>query len=89
MQSFDQVIHLREESGSQLSIVRRTGIGLCNRREIMPAGMATQLGRLAVPTAQRLDAIRLRLAEGIAKHVEKSVGIGFSQGLDKLVTVLD
>ena len=89
MQRFDQVIHLREESGPQLGIVRRAGIGLCNRREVMPAGMATQLGRLAVPTAQWLDALRLRLSEGIAKHVEKSVRVGFSQGLDKLFAILD
>ena len=89
MQRFDQVIHLREEGGPQLGIVRRAGIGLGNRREVMPAGMATQLGRLAVPNAQWLDPFRLRLAEGIAKHVEKAVRVGLRQGLDKLFAILD
>ena len=89
MQRFDQVIHLREEGGPQLGIVGRTGIGLGNRREVMPAGMPAQLGRLAVPNAQWLDPFRLRLAEGIAKHVEKAVRVGFRETLNKLVTILD
>ncbi|MCY1562257.1 hypothetical protein D9M68_996200 [compost metagenome] len=55
----------------------------------MPGGMAPELGVLAVPHAQGPGALRLLLSESITEHIEKGVGVGGGQGIDKFVTVFN
>ncbi len=85
----DEVVHLPEKFRPQRLVVGRAGIGLGDGREIVAGRVAAQAGRLVVPSAERLDALGLLLAEGVPEIVEEAVGIGRRQAAEELVAVLD
>ncbi len=55
----------------------------------MPRGVSAQFGLLAVPYTQRFSALRLLLPKGVAEHVEKIIGIGSAQAIEKFIAILD
>ena len=84
----DEVIHLLQEIGPQRGIVAGARVSLGDGGEIMSARMPAQPGRLGVPTAEGLDVLRLFLPEGVAEHVEETIGVGLGEALNELVAVL-
>jgi hypothetical protein len=89
IQGVDEVVHLLEEIRPQRFIVGRAGVGLGYGRQVVTGGVAAQTCRLAIPSAERLDALWLLLAERVPEIVQEAVGIGGRQGADKLIAVLD
>ena len=89
IQDINHAVHFLQKIGLQGLVVRGAGTGLRHGRQIVTAGVAPQTGRLAVPAAQRPDTFWLRLAKGIAEVIQETVGVGFGQSQNELVTILD